>query len=140
MGGKFKKAVVSAGKSIWNVLPLIIGIILLISLLSGAVPVSFYESFFGSNVYLDSLIGALVGSVSAGTPITSYVIGGELARQGVSLIAVAAFLVAWVTVGVVQLPAEIDAFGKKFAIIRNVLSFILAILIGIVAVLILEAI
>lgn len=136
--GDFRKSAVMAAKAIWNSIPLVIGIILLISLISKAIPVSFYESFFGNSIYLDSLVGAFAGSVFAGTPVTSYIIGGELLRQGISLIAVVAFLTAWVSVGIVQLPAEIHAFGKKFAVIRNVLSFLLAFIIGIVAVLILE--
>jgi hypothetical protein len=35
--------------------------------------------------------------------------------------------VAWVTVGIVQFPAEAGILGKRFAITRNTLSFILAI-------------
>ncbi len=53
---------------------------------------------------------------------------------GVSLFAVTAFITSWVTVGLVQLPAEIAALGKKFALVRNVLSFITSIAIAILAV------
>jgi len=63
------------------------------------------------------------------------VIGGELKNQGVSMVAVLAFILSWVTVGVVQLPAESLMLGKKFAIIRNFVSFLMAILIAILVVL-----
>ena len=46
-------------------------------------------------------------------------------EQEVSLFAVTAFIAAWVTIGLVQLPAEMAALGKKFALIRNALSFAL---------------
>ena len=82
----------------------------------------------------DTLIGTLIGSISAGNPITSYIIGGELLNKGVSLFAVTAFIVAWVTVGIIQYPAEADMLGKRFAILRNVFSFMLAILVAIVTV------
>jgi len=35
--------------------------------------------------------------------------------------------VAWVTVGLVQIPAEISALGRKFAVVRNVVSFFMSI-------------
>jgi hypothetical protein len=53
---------------------------------------------------------------------------------------VTAFLVAWVTVGIIQLPAEIMMLGKRFAITRNILSFIFSILVAIMTVLIIGAI
>jgi len=54
-------------------------------------------------------------------------------------LAVTAFLVAWVTVGLVQLPAEVMMLGKKFAIIRNITAFIFAIIVAIITIVILDA-
>jgi len=62
-----------------------------------------------------------------------------LLKQGISLLAVTAFLVAWVTVGLVQLPAEVMMLGKKFAIIRNITAFIFAIIVAIITIVILDA-
>jgi len=73
----------------------------------------------------------------AGNPITSYVLGGEFFDAGISIMAVSAFIVTWVTVGIVQLPAEILLLGKKFALLRNLFSFLSAIVIGICTYLIL---
>jgi uncharacterized membrane protein YraQ (UPF0718 family) len=109
---------------------------LLIGLFNAFVSEEWLTSVFSGNVPLDTLWGACFGSIFAGNPINSYVIGGELLKYGVSLFAVTAFIVTWVTVGLVQLPAEIAAFGKKFAFLRNGLSFVLAIPIAILTVLI----
>jgi len=111
----------------------------LISLISTLIPKSFYTKIFVKNIFLDSLIGSIAGSVSTGTPITSYIFGGELLDQGVSLIAVSAFLVAWVTVGIIQLPAESAILGKKFTFLRNGTAFILAIIVALITVLIMTA-
>jgi hypothetical protein len=121
----------------YRVLPLILGTILLVSLLVTIIPKSFYLAVFQGNVVLDPVIGSAVGSVSAGNPLVSYIIGGELLKQGISLIAVTAFIVAWVTVGFVQLPAESMILGKKFAFIRNILSFVFAIVVALLTVAIL---
>ena len=132
-----KSATVKSAKSLWKAFPLILGTILLVSLISTIIPKSFYANVFSKNIVLDSIIGSLIGSVSAGNPITSYIFGGELLEQGISLIAVTAFLVAWVTVGVVQFPAELAILGKRFAFLRNITAFILAIIVAIITVLIL---
>jgi len=76
-----------------------------------------------SDQIIDILIGALVGSIAGGNPMTSYIIGGEQMFQGVSMLAITAFIVAWVTVGVIRLPGEALMPGKRFAIVPNVISF-----------------
>ena len=116
---------------------MIFGTVLLISLISVLISKSFYMAVFSKNVFLDSVVGSLVGSISAGNPITSYIFGGEMLIQGVGLIAVTAFLVAWVTVGIIQLPAESAILGKRFALLRNITAFVLAIVVAILTVLIL---
>ncbi len=130
----------SARKSIrglWMAFPMILGTILLISLISVVVPKSFYISVFSKNSFLDSLVGSLIGSISAGSPMVSYIAGGEMLSQGVGLIAVTAFLVSWVTVGLIQLPAESTILGKKFALLRNLSAFIFSIVVAIITVLLL---
>ncbi len=131
-----KKSIIKSAKAFWNTIPLILSTVLLISLISVIIPQTVYTNIFSKNFFLDSLIGSLVGSISAGNPITSYLFGGEMIKQGVSLIAVTTFLVTWVTVGILQLPAEIATLGKKFALLRNSTAFGLAILVGIITVVI----
>ena len=137
MENSIKKAAYKTAKGLWASFPMIFGTILLISLVSVIVPKSFYTSVFSKNLLIDSFVGSLVGSISAGSPITSYIFGGEMLKQGVGLIAVTAFLVAWVTVGVIQLPAESAILGKKFALLRNITAFVLAIVVAVITVLIL---
>ena len=137
MVNEMSDAIVKAARGLWKSFPMILGTILLVSLISVLVPGSFYVSVFSKNVFLDSLIGSLIGSISAGSPITSYIFGGEMLSQGVGLIAVTAFLVSWVTVGIIQLPAESAILGKRFALLRNFMAFILAIVVAIITVLIL---
>jgi len=95
--------------------------------------------FTGDEIF-DPLIGAVIGSVAAGNPITSYIVGGELIDQGVSLLAVTAFIAAWVTVGLAQLPAEGMILGKRFALTRNGVSFLSAVIVAILTSITLELI
>src|SRR6056297_1731409 len=131
-----RKAGLKTRRSFTKVIPILLGVFLLVSLLKVAVPKEFYAKVFSGIPLIDSFIGAVLGSISAGHPLTSYIIGGELLDHGVSLIAVTAFLLTWVTVGIIQLPAESSILGKKFAIARNIISFVSAIVIAILVVII----
>jgi uncharacterized membrane protein YraQ (UPF0718 family) len=133
-----RESIIKASKSLVKVLPLILGTVLFISLLTTVVPESFYTKFFNKNIIFDSFVGAMIGSISAGTPIISYILGGEMLKQGISLIAVTAFLVTWVTVGFIQIPAESIILGKRFAIWRNLSAFVLSIIVAFATVLILN--
>ncbi|RLG34062.1 permease [Methanosarcinales archaeon] len=121
-------------RSFTKELPILFGVILLLGLFKTFVTAQMITSVFTGNLSGDTVIGALIGSISAGNAIMSYIIGGELLKDGVSLFAVTAFIIAWVTVGLVQLPAEVAILGKRFAIFRNILSFIFAIFVSIATV------
>jgi predicted Fe-Mo cluster-binding NifX family protein len=117
-----------------TLLPIFIGVILCIGLFTTFILETFFFSVFSGNSAVDTLLGAGLGAVFTGNPINSYVIGGELLRHGVSLTAVTAFMTAWVTVGIVQLPAEIASLGKKFALVRNTIYFLMSLAIAILTV------
>ncbi len=131
---KLLASMAKAGKGLYKTLPMILGTILLVSLLYALIPKSFYTALFSNNILLDPIIGSILGSVSAGNPVTSYIFGGEMLQQGISLLAVTAFLVSWVSVGVVQLPAEASALGKKFAFWRNITALALSIVVALLTV------
>jgi uncharacterized membrane protein YraQ (UPF0718 family) len=132
---RLESAGVSVLKSMKMSIPVLIGVILLISLVTNLVPKKTFSYLFRGNLITDVLTGGVIGSVAAGNPLTSYVIGGELLKQGISFAAVTAFILGWVTVGMVQLPAESLMLGKKFALLRNGLNFLMALVIAVLTVL-----
>jgi uncharacterized membrane protein YraQ (UPF0718 family) len=117
-----------------NLLPIILGMLLLSSLVVTMFPRELSAGLFGRSDVLDTLIGATIGSVATGHPLASYLMAGELLKTGVSLLAATAFIVSWVTVGIVQLPAEILMLGARFAIYRNLTCFFAAIAVAFVTV------
>lgn len=124
-------AVKKSAQALIKTIPIFLGTILLISIITTVIPQSFYTNVLShGSIFLNSFLGGLVGSISAGSPIISYIIGGELLKQNISLVVVTAFLLTWVTVGIVQIPAEIKFFGKKFTILRNLFAFIFALVIS----------
>jgi len=113
-----------------NILPIIIGMLLLTSLAITFFPKMISPELFGQYEIVDVLLGSSLGSIAAGHPLVSYILGGELINEGVSLFVVTALIVSWVTVGVVQLPAEALMLGRRFALVRNLVCFLSAIAIS----------
>lgn len=125
-----KQAVQKTKQMVARSIPIILGVLLLVNLINPVME-SIYPRLFTGNWLLDPLAGAIAGSISFGIPIVSYVIGGSLRTSGVSLLAVTAFILTWSTVGLVMLPLEMATLGKRFAIMRNSLNVVLAILVSI---------
>jgi len=110
-----------------SIIPVMIGIVFLIGLFQAFVSKEILFSLFSGKQLSDTITGAFFGSLFTGNPINSYVIGNALLKLDVSLYAVTALIVTWVTVGIIQLPAEISVLGLRFALSRNLAAFILAI-------------
>jgi len=134
MSKKIKKSAIKTLHAFINILPIVIGMLLLTSLIVKLLPEQLSTDLLGQSSLLDTWIGATFGSIAAGHPLASYVLGGELLASGISLFAVTALIVSWVTVGIVQLPAESLILGKRFAIYRNLVCYLSAIMISLLIV------
>jgi predicted Fe-Mo cluster-binding NifX family protein len=134
LAGAFK----NSARQFINILPALAGVVLLIGLFNAFMSKELLSFVFSGDSVFDTLWGACFGSIFAGNPVNSYVIGGQLLEYGVSLFTVTAVIVAWVTVGLVQIPAEISALGSKFAVVRNVVSFFMSIAVASVTVTVLN--
>lgn len=124
-------------KTLLMVMPMLLAVIGLMGLFEAFVTLEMIESLFKGDAVSDTLIGTAAGAVSVGQPFLSYAIGGELLNEGVSLYAVTAFILSFVTLGLVQLPLEWTLFGTRFTLMRNLLSLIFAVLISLLTVYIL---
>lgn len=133
---KIKKSFQKSLFSLLKTLPIMMSVMLLIGLFKVFVSFEKINALLTGNTIIDSIYGALSGSILAGNVVNSYVIGYEMLNSSISLYAITAFLVAWVTVGFVQIPAEIEIFGTKFTVLRNLFSVILSIVISILTVMI----
>jgi hypothetical protein len=129
-----KKSIKNTLKTFKIAIPILIGVLLLISLIQPYID-GIYKNIFTGNLLLDSAIGAVAGSLSFGIPVTSFIVAGELLKKGISLVAVTAFIVTWTTVGTVMFPLEASCLSKRFAITRNAINFFLAIILAVLVVL-----
>lgn len=130
LSGRWGEAAKKGLRQFYAMLPRLIGVILLLGLLQGFVSRETLFSLFAGVPFLDALWGGVLGSVMVGNPVNSYVIGESLLKAGVSLAGILALMMAWVTVGLIQLPVEAEALGKRFAVVRNLAGFIMAVLLS----------
>ena len=126
----FRKVLQKSVLSFLAISPLLLGIIGLVGLFQVLVTPKMLAALFKGNGVIDTLIGILAGATAPGNPVVSYLLGGELLKQGISLYAVSAFVISWVTLGVTQLPAEVEVFGGRFTLYRNILAFVFTMLIA----------
>ncbi len=130
-GRKAAKAVTIGAKSLLNLIPLLLAVFALVGLFQEFLPPTVIEQFFGTGHRVLSLItGGMLGAISIGPPLASYPIAGTLLTAGAWPPAVAAFILAWISVGVVTLPFEAKVFGWRFAFIRNGVTLIAAMFSG----------
>ena len=127
---RFGQALKGALKNLMMIAPMLLAIIGLIGLFKTYITPEMLKTLFNGSALHDMLVGIGVGGVSVGQPFLSYLVGGELLDNGASFYGVTAFILSFVTLGVVQLPLSFSIFGLRFTLIQNVLallfSFVLA--------------
>ena len=114
-----------------NMVGQIIGILLLIGLILTFIPPEVIKSTLGeSNTFISTIVSALAGSITLIPAFVAFPLVGSLVDAGASIVPAVAFLTTLTMVGLVTFPLEKREFGLKFATIRNIFSFVFAIMIA----------
>jgi uncharacterized membrane protein YraQ (UPF0718 family) len=123
----------ASGQALLKMAPLLLGVFGLIGLFEVFVPPELIKQWMGEGTgFAALLVGGLVGAVAIGPPVAAFPIAGSFLQAGAWPPAVAAFIVSWVSVGVISLPVEAHVFGWRFALSRNAITFVAALLIGLI--------
>ncbi len=110
--------------------PVLLGVMLISSLVIELIPTLIAHGALGHGHFIDMLIADFIGSIAAAQPVISYLLAGELQKAGVDLYAVTTFIIAWVTVGFIPLPVEAMMLGWRFAVWRNLIAFVMAMVVA----------
>jgi len=130
---KTKNATKVALKSLLKMLPVVLIIVILIGLLLGLAPPETISKFIGEQSGWEGfLLIAILGSVAHIPSLLAFPIAASLLDSGAVLTSVAVFITTLTMIGIVTLPLEIQLMGRKFALLRNGISFIIAILIALI--------
>lgn len=115
-----------------NLLPVILSVIIMISTALYFLPNEVIVYYLGKDAgYTAYIFAAVIGSVALIPGFIAFPLAGILVNNGVSYPVIAVFITTLMMVGILTLPIEIRFFGTKTAILRNILYFIAAIIIGI---------
>jgi len=128
---KTARALRAALRSGASLAPTLIGILIFIGLLLGFITPATIGRIVGEGSGVAGVLTAgLLGSVLHIPSLVSFPLGGSLMRSGASPTVVAVFITTLTMVGFVTLPMEIRILGRRFALVRNGLSLVAALLIG----------
>jgi uncharacterized membrane protein YraQ (UPF0718 family) len=125
-----RKALQLSYKSFMALLPSLLGMITLIGLILAITPQQVVISIFNIHGLAGFALTAAVGAAITMPAPVAFPLAGSLLKLGVSLPVLATFLTTLTMVGTVTAPMEIGYFGRRFTLIRQSLSLVLAIVIG----------
>lgn len=112
-------------KTSLTVLPVLFMIFILMGIISVLVSKETIAHWLGSGSgILGILIGELVGAFALVQPAAVFPFSGMLLSKGASYATIYAFVSSAILIGISTLPAELKFFGKKFTIVRNLLTFV----------------
>jgi len=86
---------------------------------------------YGNNL-VNIILAAIVGSVTVMPGFVAFPLAGILKNSGISYTIIASFTTTLMMVGTMTFPIEAAYLGKKVTLIRNVLGFIVALIVALV--------
>ncbi len=125
-----KKALQISVRSLKGLVSGVMGMVALVGLLLALVPQEMLTRLFTFKGITGFAAVSLVGSLITMPAPIAFPLAGSLLKLGAAPATLAAFVTTLTMVGTVTAPMEISYFGKRFTIIRQTLSFVTAIVIG----------
>lgn len=127
---KTRRALKIGGKSLHGLLPRILGMVALVGLVLALVPPDLITRLFRVQGIGGFVLVSAIGSLITMPAPIAFPLVGSLFKLGAAPATLAAFVTTLTMVGIMTAPMEIAHFGTRFTLIRQTLSFITAILIG----------
>ncbi len=119
--GKFKK-----------IFPTFITMLLLVSIILFLFPDEVILNYLGhSSKSISVFLASLFGSITIMPGFIAFPLSGFLLSKGVPYMVLSAFTTTLMMVGILTYPIEKEYFGAKVTIIRNIISFFIALTVAI---------
>jgi uncharacterized membrane protein YraQ (UPF0718 family) len=130
---KTKKALKVTGRVALTVLPVLFMIFILMGVIEAFVSKEVIAQWLGSgSSVLSIVIGEIVGCVALIQPAAVFPFAGFLHKSGANYGVIVGFVMTAILIGITTLPLEMKLFGKRFTIVRNILTFVIVFIIGII--------
>lgn len=126
---KTKMALKKAWKSLENILPQFLSILIIIGLALAILSPETIKNLLGTNSGIWGVLGAaLIGSITLIPGFIAFPLAAALLKNGAGYMQIAVFVSTLMMVGIITLPLEIKTFGKRAAIVRNISAFIFSLI------------
>ena len=130
---KSLKAVKIAYKMLVKILPSFLIMLMFISILLYLIPDSTISAYLDNdNKFIGLALASFLGSITLMPGFIAFPLCGILLQKGVSYMVLSAFSTTLMMVGIITFPIEKAYFGIKVTIIRNVISFLIALITALV--------
>ena len=121
-----------AARRFIRILPAFLLMIVLISVVLYLIPDEVISRYLGSdNKFTAMALASLLGSATVMPGFIAFPLAGILVQKGVAYMVVAAFSTTLMMVGVFTAPIEKAYFGLKVTVIRNIISFFIALAVAV---------
>ena len=128
---KTLKALKVAAKSLIRILPAFLIMLTLVSIVLFLVPDRLISDYLvEANKLTGVLLASFLGSITLMPGFIAFPLCGILLTKGVAYMVLAAFTTTLMMVGVLTYPIEREYFGARVTIIRNVISFFIALVVA----------
>lgn len=129
---KTLKAVKIALKRFLAILPAFLSMLILVSVVLFLIPDTVVLHYLGRDgKFTGVIIASLLGSVTMMPGFIVFPLCGILLEKGVLYMVLSAFTTTLMMVGILTFPIEKAYFGKKVTILRNILSFFVALIVAV---------
>jgi len=127
------RALKIAGRQLMNILSAFLLMLILVSVVLFLVPDEFIINYLGiSNKHVSVLTASVLGSVILMPGFIVFPLASVLLTKGVPYMVLSAFTTTLMMVGVLTFPVERAYLGTKVTIIRNIISFFIALVIAVI--------
>ena len=128
---KTLKAVKIAFKKFTNILPAFLTMLIIVSIVLFLVPDKVISNYLGNkNMFTGLVLALFFGSITLMPGFVAFPLCGILLKKGVGYMVLSAFTTTLMMVGILTYPIEKEYFGVKVTVIRNVISFFIAVIVA----------
>ncbi len=130
---KTKKAFVKAWRAFENILPQLIGIMILVGVALALLDPATIAVIIGAESgWLGVTLATLIGAITLMPGFVAFPTAALLLSSGAGYMQIGAFVSSLMMVGTVTLPVEFKYFGKKTALLRNAFALLFALAVAFV--------
>ncbi|HEY81959.1 MAG TPA: hypothetical protein G4O01_01550 [Dehalococcoidia bacterium] len=127
-----RSALKIAAKRFLHIFPAFLTMIILVSIILFLLPDEVISDYLGGdNIFIGVILASFLGSITFMPGFIAFPLSGILLQRGVAYMVLAAFTTTLMMVGVLTAPIEKAYFGMKVTILRNVISFFIALIVAV---------